>query len=333
MASILTPVASGPGQAASIPARSDAGQIAFVSNRDGNPEIYLMNADGSGLQNLTNGPADDYSPVWSPDGSRLAFVSRGSGRSDIYVLDADGSVLNLTDHPSDNYSPAWSPDGTRIAFVSSRKTKPDQWMDSTDIFVIHADGSQLTDLASGEKPIWSPDGQTIAFLHFGEIFRIALDGGSRKLLRASDNADYASDLSWSPDGHRLLFSNSGTGEPATDLWLMSGDGSQAAALTVGGDTWKMSPEWSPDGRQIAYFSGGEGNNQIYVIDADGSDASRLTHDEELDISPAWSPDGSQIAYFATPKICVTDAGGRRAACFDTGIDSHFDYQDGPAWRP
>src|SRR5688572_9277223 len=99
------------------------GTIAFVSNRDGNNEIYVMNGDGSALTNLTNNPADDggedYGPVWSPDGTRILFSSSRDGNPEIYVMNADGSdQTNLTNSPADDGEMDWSPDGTQIVFDS-----------------------------------------------------------------------------------------------------------------------------------------------------------------------------------------------------------------------
>ncbi len=100
------------GATAAAPAQAqDAmGQIAFVSRRDGNSEIYVMNADGSGQTNLTNNPASDTFPAWSPDGSRIAFTSDRDGNQEIYVMNADGSGQTpLTNNPETDNSPVWSP--------------------------------------------------------------------------------------------------------------------------------------------------------------------------------------------------------------------------------
>ena len=82
------------------------GKIAFSSDRDGNPEIYVMNADGSGLERLTYGPQHDTNPVWSPDGQHIAFNCEIQGDLDVCVMHADGSpAINLTDSPGANGSP------------------------------------------------------------------------------------------------------------------------------------------------------------------------------------------------------------------------------------
>jgi Tol biopolymer transport system component len=145
------------------------GKIAFQSHRDGNWEIYVMNADGSGQTRLTLNAAADTEPAWSPDGSKIAFVStRDSavGRSDVYVMNADGSGQTRLTFGGLvggglGGNPAWSPDGTRIAFD-----------DTSNVYVMNANGSAVTnfflmspnpELLSMNYPAWSPDGSKIAF--------------------------------------------------------------------------------------------------------------------------------------------------------------------------
>ena len=134
-------------------------QIAFNSDRDGFTDVYVtavyvMDADGGNVQQLTDDPPWDWDPAWSPDGTRIAFYSDRDGDEDIYVMDADGgNVRQLTDDPGWDWDPAWSPDGTRIAFVSDRDG---DW----DIYVMDADGGnvlQLTDDPGRDwAPAWSP---------------------------------------------------------------------------------------------------------------------------------------------------------------------------------
>ena len=134
------------------------GRIAFSRYRDGNEDIYVMDADGGNVQQLTDDPAGDWSPAWSPDGTRIAFSRYRDGNEDIYVMDADGgNVQQLTDGPERDVNPTWSPDGTRIAFQSDLVMPPDgDW----DIYVMDADGGnvrQLTDDPGRDQhPAWSP---------------------------------------------------------------------------------------------------------------------------------------------------------------------------------
>jgi dipeptidyl aminopeptidase/acylaminoacyl peptidase len=146
----------------------DGRKLAFVSERDGNAEIYVMNADGSGQENLTRQPASDSHPSWSPNGRKLAFVSRRDTNSEIYVMNADGSGLRrLTRTPRDDRGPAWSPDGRAIAFVRTKcvPSPPCATAYGTYLYVVNADGSGLRRLTTVRghalTPSWSADGKTI----------------------------------------------------------------------------------------------------------------------------------------------------------------------------
>lgn len=135
----------------------DGTKIAFHSYRDGNWEIYLMNADGSGQTRLTNNPGEDTHPAWSPDGTRLIFNSATVGYTDIYVINADGTGLRpLTNDPAPEYDPAWSPDGSMIAFTRAVDDDPRR----AHIYLMQADGSgqkQVTNTpASDWNPVWQP---------------------------------------------------------------------------------------------------------------------------------------------------------------------------------
>lgn len=102
---------------------SHRAEIAFVSDRDGDNDVYVLELQSGSLRNVTNDGFDNYSPCWSPDGRQIAFRSTRVGTSDIYVIDADGGNLrNLTDRPSYDSSPAWSPDGRQIAFGTTFAT-------------------------------------------------------------------------------------------------------------------------------------------------------------------------------------------------------------------
>src|ERR671918_629330 len=138
-------------------------QIVFFSEREGNQEVYVMNAsDGSNQTRLTSANASDSDPSWSPDHTKIAFESDRDGNSNIYVMNADGSGLTqLTYEPTNDSNPSWSPDGTKIAFGSNRDG-------NQEIYVMNAaDGSNQTRLTYNEVtdagPSWSPDGTKIAF--------------------------------------------------------------------------------------------------------------------------------------------------------------------------
>ena len=132
----------------------DSTQLAFVSKLGENHEIYAVNADGSGLTNLTLSDADEKRLVWSPDGGRIAFAGMRDGNPEIYVMDADGTHLTrLTENPAADSFPSWSPDGSRIAFWSERETH-------RGIYIMNSDGGNVRRLTSLDSetffPRWGP---------------------------------------------------------------------------------------------------------------------------------------------------------------------------------
>jgi TolB protein len=254
------------------------GRIAFASNRDGNNEIYSMNADGSGVVRLTLHLASGGEPAWSPDGRKIAFANGIS----IYAMNADGSgVTALAD--SVRY-PAWSPDGTRIAGSRGiRVCRIGCGIRYARIFVMNLDGSGLVVLTSGTTPAWSPDGR-IAFAYSGNISVMNPDGSG--LINLTN--DPASDIypAWSPDGTKIAFVSDRGG--AYDLYVMNADGTAIVQLTSD-PAIEGRPAWSPDGAKIAFASNGDGDSEIYLINVDGSGVIQLTANSTFDGWPAWAP--------------------------------------------
>ena len=270
-----------------VPLTIDPRQIAFSSNRDGNPEIYVMNADGSGVTRLTDHPGEDWDPKWSPDGQQIAFNSDRAGNLAIYVMNADGSdVTRLTDHPARHWQPDWSPDGQQIAFTSDRDG-------NLAIYAMNADGSDVARLtdhpARHWQPAWSPDGQQVAFTSdrdgkLEEIYVMNADGSG--VTRLTDHPGEDRDPKWSPDGQRIAFVSDRDGN--LEIYVMNADGSDVEQLTDNFDH-DYAPAWSPDGQQIAFTSDRDGPPGIYVMNGDGSDVRQLTDNTADDWASAWSP--------------------------------------------
>ena len=280
-------------------------RIVFSSNRDGNYEIYVMDADGSNPQNLTNNPHDDVSPSWSPDGKQIAFMSRRDGHVidgfstyEIYAMDADGSnPQNLTNNPHDDVSPSWSPDGKQIVFSSRRDG-------NYEIYVMDADGGNPQNLTNNplndREPSWSPDGERIVFSsrrdgNFEneqavtyEIYVMDADGGNQQ--RLTENRKNDLEPSWSPDGKRIAFSSDRKGDFENfEIYVMDTDGGNPQRLTEN-RVHDKEPSWSPDGERIAFWSYRPGDFQsteIYVMDADGGNPQNLTNNRHADVNPAW----------------------------------------------
>ena len=301
------------------------GRIAFVSDRDGDAEIYVMNADGSGVVQLTENDSSDWFPAWSPDGMRILFTSdRGNDLEvhDIYVMNADGSGVEQLTYGFDNYSPVWSPDGDRIAFASR-----------AEIYVMNADGS-------GAKRLTYNNSVTGRFVFYEdrdrdgapEVYVRNADGSGVERLTEYDYGTIGTDSvdqspSWSPDGGRIVFQSSRGG--AMEIYVMNADGSGVDRLTYDKNL-DWFPAWSPDGGRIAFFSGPDyGGMDIYVMNVDGSGVERLTDNEYFDGVPVWSPDGGRIVFQSSRggamEIYVMNADGSGVVRL---VEGHS-----PAWSP
>ena len=298
--SATTPPTTTPTQTPAALAQSSDGRIAFVSERDGNAEIYAMNADGSRLARLTNNSAGDYAPSWSLDGRRIAFASNRDGTSEIYAMNADGSDLaRLTNSSADDSYPSWSPDGRRIAFASNRDG-------NREIYAMNADGSGVVRLASNPAddfaPSWSPDGRRIAFASSrngnAEIYAMNVDDTG--VARLAGNSAWDGVPSWSPDGRRIAFYSRRDGN--REIYAMNTDGTGVVRLTNNPADDRY-PSWSPDGRRIAFVSSRDGNFEIYAMNADGSGVARLTNNSNYDGYPSWGP--ASVPPTPTPTITPT----------------------------
>ncbi|NJP06644.1 MAG: hypothetical protein HC837_13945 [Chloroflexaceae bacterium] len=280
------------------------GSIVFSSqrSRDSNFEIYVMQANGTNLVNITNNPWDDWHPVWSPDGRRIAFISNRDGQNehnDIYIMNSDGSEMRmLTNNEPGTFfnSPDWSPDGTRLAFGLGQAQAG---VETFDIYVMTLDGAELINLTRDPTsfnghPTWSPDGKRIAFVSDragnDDIFVMHADGSGVRNLSNHPAHDF--DPSWSPDGRYLVFDSdrdSAAGAFSAEIYRMERDGSDQTRLTFD-SALSGSPSWSPEGDRIVFVSGPIAESQIYVMHIDGTGRVGLTnipaayHDD-----PDWKP--------------------------------------------
>ncbi|MBU0492365.1 MAG: VCBS repeat-containing protein [Chloroflexi bacterium] len=303
---------------------SAGGVLAFYSERDGNGEIYVMNADGSDQRRLTFNNADDFTPVWSPDGKLIAFTS---DRDDpkprtcfpnctyqIYVMNADGAEQGsgnqqrLTNLPHGADHPAWSPDGTMLSFDADPEGDG-SWV----IYVINvpealkgtANGTPrpLTDGRADDRfADWSPDGTQIAFSSNRdgqfEIYVMDADGTNQRRLTDSDLDDYFP--AWSPDGKQIAFFSVKRPGQRQDVCVVNADGTGGRKLMDTPYVVDEDPAWSPNGKQIAFQSDRDGNFEIYVMDADGTNPRRLTNHRAGDYWPAWKP-APAVAFEKSPQ--------------------------------
>ncbi len=262
------------------------GSLAFVSDRDGNDEIYLLDIDRDFLYRVTDNPFGDRYPTWSPDGRYIAFQSDRDGNYEIYVMNANGNnVRRLTENSADDLQPSWSPDGARIVFISSRNG-------GGELFVMDTDGSsvrQLTDnFAWDGNPTWLPDGR-IGFdstrSRSSEIF--VMDASGDHVEQLTDNPAGDVEAAWSRDGRFVFASNRGG---SRELYLMDancGD-CEPRRMTENGFEEQF-PAWLPTGTWIAFHGDQQGNMDVYLISDDGSTFRQVTDHPALDRFPAWWP--------------------------------------------
>lgn len=291
------------------------GKIAFVSNRSGNADIWIMDADGGNQTNLTSAPGTDSDPQWSPDGSKIAFSSDRIGNPQIYTMNSDGSGLHkLTSNfaTRTEMEPTWSPDGQRIAFSSNGLFGN---ASGIGVYVANLDDSveRSLSIGFGSQPDWAPDCRSLAFRRTvsgdsPRVGRISADRTSESSLTSGLGSQSSPD--WSPAGTALLYTSDAAG--AKGIWTSTSTGAGATQIVTDPATADF-PAWAPDGTKIAFASTRDGNSEIYAADANGANPVRLTTDAGTDTQPSWQPVGGSLGACpgpmatleATPKTVAT----------------------------
>jgi Tol biopolymer transport system component len=261
------------------------GRIVFSN---GTEDIWMVNADGSGLQRLTTNPANDFDPTVSSDGEHIAFRSERDGNNEVYVMDADGSAqLDVSNDPKDDWGPTWSPDG-KVLWNCVRGSKAD-----FQACLVDPGGTGVHLLPIDiyvEYPAWSPDGNRIAFMSPGssgftgndpnyDIFVVNADGSGLEQL--TDDPGQDGFPSWSPAGTKLAFSSTRddcsnsdardcrtTGDigPYHTVYVMNVDGTDQHRVSL---RFGMFVDWSPDGSNLVFSPG------LNVIRPDGTGLSEI----------------------------------------------------------
>ncbi|TMF27887.1 MAG: DUF5050 domain-containing protein, partial [Chloroflexi bacterium] len=253
--------------------------LVFTSNRDGNNEIYAMNADGTAQTRLTNNTAPDVAPVASPDGKKVVFTRTSGGNTDIFVMNADGTAqTRLTTNAGVDMLPTFSPDGKKIAFVSDRDG-------NNEIYVMNADGSLQTRITNNAavdtNPVYSPDGMKIAFTSGRggnqDVYVMNVNGTGVTRLTTNSAIDRAG--SWSTTG-KIAFVSTRDGN--LEIYVMNADGNGQTRLTTSPAS-DVAPAFSADGSRIYFTSTRDGNAEIYVMNAsNGIPQTRLTNNPAAD---------------------------------------------------
>ena len=316
--------------------------LVFTSLQGERRTIYVVGEDGTGLRKVAGGRSKAIWPTWSPDGRQLGYLSDRDGNWEIYVTTSEGrGTKRLTKTPADETGPAWSPNKLDFWIAFIMKEEDEQ------LFIMRPDGTQRKQLThmGGRKiaPSWSPDGTQIAFESNAtgnwELYKVGLD--EMDPVRLTDTQVNNETPVWSPIisggpcgkekagssdaprtpaqplakpegcfGQRIAFESERDGN--WEIYVIDADGSNVKRITrtPGADT---NPTWSPDGAWLAFDTIERGKGEIYVTNEDGSGLRNLTNDPSDDIGPQWSPDGSLLAFSSDRdgryQIYVMDATG------------------------
>lgn len=309
------PLTGVPDDALSPRLSPDGATVLFVSGRRGNSDVYVVGLDGQDTRRLTRDPQEDTDATWTPDGSRIVWSTRRDGTRSLYSMKPDGTDKRRVSLGGDGYERgAWSTaslpvDAAHVARLPLLNvSRPSPSPTNPNLLLVEAQQARDMEIATYEPeaglrlltrndvpdkhPAWSPDGARVVFASHRhgswDLYIMAADGSdARRLTKRDTDEEYPA---WSPDGSRIAYSV--TSDRTSRIWTISPAGSDARRLTVplASDTH---PTWSPDSERIAFRTNRlrNGDDDIYIMNADGTDQWNATDHPAHDREPAWSPDG------------------------------------------
>jgi Tol biopolymer transport system component len=280
-------ITSDPGWEAEPALSPDGSFVAYVSDRSGNPDVWVSDVRGGEPLRLTDDPASDTSPVWVPDGSAIVFVSdRGAGPAIWKAPRLGGSATHLVANAMD---PAISPDGSRVAFARAApsgyyRIAVASLAAPTLVAFLTRDEDGVWD---HRQPAWSPDGRQIAYADARNLWLVPAAGGRARRVTSSPGPD--GEPAWSPDGHFLYYSS--YRDDTLALWRVPARGGEAVRVTLG-----TGPEVEPHlARSRLAFSTYLFNLDVVLFDLRSGERRRLPG-LRTESTPALSPDGSQVVF-------------------------------------
>ena len=247
----------------------DGQNIAFISTRSGNWDIWMMNNDGTDQQQMTTHPSFDAAPAWSPDGRTVAFTSKrfsAQGIPQLLLMDREGVTSKLI---SDNTNskqliPAWSPSGAELAVLTQPMHEPAHWeLHLIDLLTLETNILVKEHVAFAPYS-WHPDGRTITFVRRPgeklELWSITREGTDLEPVLVDQTNN--SDPHWSSDGNTLVFTSDRSGH--SEVWVLALMNHQLQQLSFHRATARY-PRWNHDSTEIAFTSNRSGNDDIWVM--------------------------------------------------------------------
>ncbi len=347
-----------------LPGEDEGYRIAFISEWEGDPEVYLMDRHGDHLQRLTDDPGQDSYPTWSPDGQQLAYIHLGDNNGDGEITLEDGTLLRVINLETGEgktlarfsglaFALHWAPQGDRLLLGVVEDTDANGELepgaDHGVLRAISVESGQAVILTTEAVPFyqasWSPDAEQVAFARGPQPFNlctVSSHGGSPQCLIQG----VGQGLAWSPDGQRLTYAR--TSALGTELVTIPVQPVTEATPEPTVLTGKPLPAyfvarivWSPQGDKLAYVAGiSQGPKEVFILDVERGTIMEPSAQIDGDVggmSPTWSPDGQYLAFSALEGdensqsdiyVARATAGGEVKRLRVGTASSYL-----PAWRP